>query len=509
MTKLGLIERIDANAIAHPDRVAHRSEDRSLTWGELGRCSDTLAARLAAELPDDGSPIVVLGHKEPEMLVAFLGAVKAGHPYVPLDSSLPAARIERIRLTSEARLVLTPDEVKRRCGEDRARAPARGLRRDDPFYVMYTSGSTGEPKGVIITLGSLETFVDWMIDEQRFAGGEVFLDQAPFSFDLSIMDLYPALATGGTVFSVTRDDVANPRRLFVALAASQVTTWVSTPSFARLCLADRTFGAALLPRVGRFLFCGETLSPEVAAELRVRFPAAGVWNTYGPTEATVATTSILVDDDVLRRWSPLPVGRAMPGIELLILEEGRPVADGERGEIVIVGPNVSAGYLGRADLTERAFVDVGGRRGYRTGDWGRLRGGLLFFEGRRDSQVKLFGHRIELGDVEAHLCALPGVRDAVVLKQDRPERLVAFVVPSEEDDGALALRLREELAARVPPYMVPARIRFLDGFPMTANGKADRRRLAELLERPSPGAPPTADASSGSLPARGAGGGRG
>ena len=136
----------------------------------------------------------------------------------------------------------------------------------------------------------------------------MFLNQAPFSFDLSVMDLYSSLATGGTLFSITQEQVAEPRRLFEALAGSGVTVWVSTPSFARMCLMQPTFASPMLPEVRKFWFCGETLAPEIAAELLRRFPRAEVWNTYGPTEATVATTSIQVTNSVLDRYNPLPVG---------------------------------------------------------------------------------------------------------------------------------------------------------------------------------------------------------
>lgn len=480
---MDLLERIDAHGRATPERVAHQSGGARLTYGELLARSDALAASLHAELGADGSPVAVLGHKEPELLVAFLGAVKAGHPYVPIDTALPLARVERIVAGAGARLTLTPEGVRTRLAAPPPPGPPpRRVGSDDPFYVMFTSGSTGDPKGVVIPVGSLEAFVTWMLEEQRFGDREVFLDQAPFSFDLSVMDLYPALVTGGTLFSVRRDDVANPLALVGVLACSEVTTWVSTPSFARMCLCDRRFGELLLPRLRRFLFCGETLAPQVAAQLLDRFPAAEVWNTYGPTEATVATTSVRIDRAALERWSPLPVGAAMPGTAILVVgDDGLPVADGERGEIVIAGPNVSTGYLGRPDLNARAFLEVAGRRAYRTGDWGRWRDGLLFFEGRRDHQIKLHGHRIELGDVEANLCALPGVRDAVVLKEDHPERLVAWVIPTRRasaDAAEDARALRAELARRVPAYMVPARIRFVDAFPMTVNGKKDARGLA-------------------------------
>src|SRR5207244_4200106 len=157
-------------------------------------------------------------------------------------------------------LVLTPEDV-RQLPESQMRCPSRGLQGDGPFYVLFTSGSTGEPKGVIITLACLEHFIAWMLAEQRFTEfGEVFLNQAPFSFDLSVMDLYCCLATAGSLFSISRDLLENPKKLYRALASSGVTTWVSTPSFAQMCLVEERFSEAMLPRVRRFLFCGETLA---------------------------------------------------------------------------------------------------------------------------------------------------------------------------------------------------------------------------------------------------------
>ena len=483
-----LIERIDHWALVAPEATAHISDGRTLTYGELRRHSDALACYLTERLGKDGRPIAVLGHREPEMLIAFLGAVKSGRPYVPLDTAFPQQRIDKILETSRAALVLTPKDILQ-FSALQVRGPARGVQGDEPFYILFTSGSTGEPKGVIITLACLEHFITWMLAEHRFTQlGEVFLNQAPFSFDLSVMDLYCSLATGGTLFSISRDRIANPKELYRALASSGVTTWVSTPSFAQMCLVEEKFGEAMLPRVRRFLFCGETLPPQTAAQLLKRFPKAEVWNMYGPTEATVATTSMRVDAAILERYSPLPVGHAMPGTEILLVNRNREVVPpDERGGIIIAGPNVSPGYLARPDLTADAFFQHRGQRAYRTGDFGRFRNGLLFFEGRMDEQIKLSGYRIELGDVEANLRALATVRDAVVLpviKDGAAQSLAAFVVLAVRDDAShfnLSQRLRKQLSERLPAYMLPRKFAFFDTFPMTANGKVDRASLAKSL----------------------------
>ena len=485
---MNLLDQIDHWALAAPNAIAHISGDKRLTYGELRRRSDALAADLTKRFGNDRSPIAVLGHREPEMLIAFLGAVKSRRPYVPLDTVLPQQRIDKILAISRPALLLTPEDVTK-LSSPAALAPATRAQRDDPFYILFTSGSTGEPKGVIITLGCLEHFVAWMCEEQKFVPlCETFLNTAPFSFDLSVMDLYCSLTTGGTLFSISRDLVANPKMLYRAFGNSGATTWVSTPSFAHMCLVEEKFAEGMLPRIRRFLFCGETLVAQTAARLLERFPRTQVWNMYGPTEATVATTSVRLDGSTLENYSALPVGRAMPGTDVFVVNRaGETLPANERGEIVIAGPNVSPGYLGRPDLTTAVFFEHCGRRAYRTGDQGRFRDGLLFFEGRMDSQLKLSGYRIELGDVEANLLALPAVRDAVVtpvIKNGAAQSLAAFVVLSSQTERShfeLTQSLRQQLAQRLPVYMLPRRFVFRDAFPLTANGKVDRARLAQSL----------------------------
>jgi D-alanine--poly(phosphoribitol) ligase subunit 1 len=255
-----------------------------------------------------------------------------------------------------------------------------------------------------------------------------------------------------------------------------------------MCLVEEKFSEAMLPRVRRFLFCGETLTPQTAAQLLERFPPAEVWNSYGPTEATVATTSIRIDAPVLEQYSPLPVGRPMPGSEILIVDGNREVLPpNQRGEIIIAGPNVSPGYLARPDLTADVFFQYHDQRAYRTGDFGRFRDDLLFFEGRMDEQIKVSGYRIELGDVEANLRALAAVRDAVVIpviKDGAAQSLAAFVVLAARDEASdfnLSQGLRKQLSERLPAYMLPRKFVFLDAFPMTPNGKVDRASLAKSL----------------------------
>lgn len=485
---MNLLDQMDQWQRLAPERLAHISGEARLTYAELSARSNSLAESLRRQLGEDSQPVAVLGHKEPEMLVAFLGCVKAGHPYIPLDSSLPEGRIQAILAASRAPLLLTPEKIRALSAEPAENFQPAALSPEAPWYIIFTSGSTGDPKGVVIPRAALESFAAWVQAEQHFAPAqEVFLNQAPFSFDLSVMDLYSSLSSGGTLFSLNRETIADPPKLFAALKDSALSVWVSTPSFAQLCLAEPTFQAALLPQLRKFWFCGETLAPEAAASLRKRFPTAEVWNTYGPTEATVATTSLKIDDDILRRYAPLPVGRPKPDSRIFIFSNGVPAEDGVRGEIVIAGENVSLGYLHQPELTARSFSHIENWRAYHTGDLGHFTDGWLFFDGRMDFQIKLHGYRIELGDIEAHLQALDAVRDAVVLpvlRQGRPEYLAAFVILQPSGGGSqfeTSRALKRALAERLPEYMIPRKFVFLSQFPLTANGKADRRKLAELL----------------------------
>lgn len=490
-----IFDQLQLWAARYPERRAHvvasagRTSTIQLTYRELLSRSRAVAGYLRTNLPGDHSPVIVLGHKEPEMLAGFLGVVGSGRPYIPLDDSLPAHRIDSVNAVAGAALILTPEVIASLPANEEAELSFPQT--SSPFYIIFTSGSTGDPKGVVITAGCLDAFLDWMLSEHAFVeGGETFLNQAPFSFDLSVMDLYLSLVTGGTLYSVTRREIADFRSLFLAIDAADLTGWISTPSFAQLCLAERTFAATRLPKLRHFLFCGETLLPDTANRLLDRFPAAEVWNTYGPTEATVATTSVRITKALAGQTGPLPIGAPRPGTRMYLRDEyGSLAAEGERGEMVIAGPNVSPGYLGRPDLTEAVFFDEDdGRRAYRTGDWGRWRDGWLYFEGRQDSQIKLHGYRIELADIEENLLSLDGVRECVVVPVSRHgtvQFLAAFVVPirersAEEDATAASEVLRSRLAERVPAYMLPRKIYFQPLLPMTANGKADRRRLSEI-----------------------------
>ncbi len=501
-----LVTRVAARGRPGADAVV--GPHGRLTYGELRLRSAALATRLAGGT----SPVLVYGHKEPAAVVAFLAALRSRRAYVPADPSSPPARIERMidaTAAGDAVLVREAPPALSVALSERGIAPirldplaealpigdapriARPSDAMSPAYVVFTSGTTGDPKGVPVPIGALDHFTAWLTHAVGLADDEIVLDQAPFSFDLSVMGLYAALLTGGALFSVTAEETGDPRVLFARLDGAPITTWVSTPSFARFCASEPRFRRAMLPRLRRFLFCGEALAPRLARELLSRFPEVEMWNTYGPTETTVAVTGMRIEASRAAGERPLPIGRPFPGIDVWIADGADPATEvpaGHDGEIVIAGPQLALGYLGTP--ARGGFVTLpGGRRAYRTGDVGHVdpTDGLLYCGGRLDRQVKLHGYRIELEEVEVQLRRVPGVDDAAVLaveRDGRPDHLAAFVTggaPLPPSDLALTRAARALLAEHLAAYALPRSVRRLPSLPLTTNGKVDRSALRALL----------------------------
>lgn len=524
---MNLLKVIDAYHDICPDHIAHSYRGSCLTYRELKDRSDALASYLIETFGEDKTPIVVFGHKQHEMLICFLACAKAGHPYVPVDESLPEQRIRDIIESSQSKLILglsslkgyetylTINAISLIIQSYMGKTPPEEywVKSGEPYYIIYTSGSTGKPKGVQITLSNLESFVGWglalcslsarkvsEIDRDSMVKmaqrGEIFLNQAPFSFDLSVMDLYLALASGSALYSVDKSMIADLRELFAYFRQSGVSVWVSTPSFAEMCLADSGFHEELLPELRLLLFCGETLSSNCVRRLYQRFPQAKVINSYGPTEATVAVTALHVDRELCKTDEPLPVGYVKEDCRILILDpEGGLVREGDRGEIVIVGDSVSPGYYRNPQMTAKAFAlrtldgcEKYTSRSYRTGDEGYLKDGILYYCGRVDFQIKLNGFRIELEDIENNLRKLEGIENAVVLpvrKGDKVQYLTAVVVLNrqpEKTEFETALAIKNRLKQYLPEYMIPRKIVFRDSIPMTPNGKINRAGLLEGIK---------------------------
>jgi D-alanine--poly(phosphoribitol) ligase, subunit 1 len=508
---MSLIDTIDEHGQKNGQRIAHSYRGSTLTYRELAEKSDVLAAYLIEEFKDDRTPIIVYGHKQHEMIICFLACVKSGHAYIPIDSSLPDERVKDIFESSGAKfafsvgeLRIRPENVTIKDKEDvlgiiqksAGKKPGTGYRvkPEDPYYIIYTSGSTGKPKGVQVTLSCLESFVRWslkicMLDYSR---NYIFMNQAPFSFDLSVMDLYTSLYAGSTLFSIDKDMIANLKELFGFFKTSCINVWVSTPSFAEMCLADKGFNEELLPNLELMLFCGETLPNNCVEKLHGRFRRVRVINTYGPTEATVAVTSIEVNEEVNRNFNPLPVGYVKDECKLFIVDrDGKQVSEGEKGEIIICGDSVSPGYYRNEEMTRKAFYKtlLSGeeKRCYRTGDEGFIKDNLLYYCGRIDFQVKLNGFRIELEDIENNLKKVAFIDNAIVLpvsKNDKIQYLSAAITLNkviDETEFKIGIMVKNELKRFLPDYMIPRKIMIKKSLPMTVNGKINRKILMEEI----------------------------
>lgn len=509
-----LLDQIRAHSINVPARTAIADyHGQSFTYAQLEQYSDRIAGYLQERIPNDKSPIVVYGDKNPYMLVIFLACVKVAHPYCPLDTSVPQERALDVLESIEPHIVFATEpfqhehwdfvpleEIVRICSCEKSKNNVVCTLEDkDVFYILFTSGSTGKPKGVEITARCIDRFLQWSETLVQLYQGEdfIFLNQSPFSFDLSVMDIYTSLYMGGTLRIIDDGIQANFKRMLQALGQSDAVVWVSTPSLVDMCLMSKKFSRDLLPHLKLFFFCGEILTNATARQLIERFPDADIINAYGPTETTVAVTAQIITKEMADSERALPVGKSKPNCSIEIWKEDGSLADrDEMGEIVIKGDTVGNGYFKQPRLTEKAFVpylqDGVQQYAYKTGDRGYLdESGILYFGGRFDMQVQLHGYRIELSDVERNLLKLEMISSAVVLPQldsdNRLRRLVACVVVDSDvmekhDEQEVRWMMKEALGKQIPKYMIPSKIFFLNELPRNQNGKMDRKKLQTLIE---------------------------
>ncbi|WP_390409552.1 D-alanine--poly(phosphoribitol) ligase subunit DltA [Lacticaseibacillus jixiensis] len=481
---------LTAIAAVDPAKPAVNILGHHYTYGQLQLESDHVAQALAAQHLPAGSPVMLYCDQSFDTIVAMLGCVKAGHAYIPVDTHSPNDRLVMIEEIAQPAMIIalaalpltmhTPTlsgaawQAAKQFQGQQVLQPVLGAQN---FYIIFTSGTTGRPKGVQISHANLLSFVNWM---QTFAWPQAVkaLVQAPYSFDLSVMSLYPTLVAGGELEVLPARVTANLKDLFETLPKLGMQVWVSTPSFVSICLLDKNFDAAHYPALQQFYFCGEELTHQVAQTLLTRFPQADVYNTYGPTEATVATTAVKITQAVLDQYPRLPIGVAQPDTKISLQH----VQDGI-GELYLQGPNVSKGYLNNPDKTQAAFTPAG----YATGDLGYQDGDMWFYSGRTDFQIKLNGYRIELEEVNHYLNATPVIASAVAVPkydaQHKVSQLIAYVVPTKDAPSGLALTkaIRQHLQETMMSYMIPQRFKYVDKLPLTANGKVAIKQLMQVV----------------------------
>lgn len=557
MTML-LQQGVTAQAQARPDATALVFKGTRLTYGALEEASNRLAWLLIAAGCRQGDRVALLMPKMPTAIMAMLGVLKADAIYVPLDPASPPARLARMLQISDCRCILAAGPVghllrdalatatlrerpaigwlddKAVPGADPAPAftlrdlaaypatpPATASTDDDLAHILFTSGSTGLPKGVMITHASVAHFLRWANKYFGTAASDRISQHPPLHFDLSTFDIFGTLWAGAELHLVPQELNLVPHKLAQLIREARLTQWFSAPSVLNLMAKFDVVAQDDFQSLRRVMWCGEAIPTPTLIHWMRRLPHVRFTNLYGPTEATIASSYYTVPRCPRDPRETIPIGSACDGEQLLVLD-GRlhPVPPEDIGDLYIRGTGLSPGYWRDQEKTDSVFLSYTGRadprdRIYKTGDLAR-RGadGLFYFLGRADTQIKSRGYRIELGEIEAALHSLPELREsAVVAIQTEGFEgwlICCAYVPAARDVPPESLRKR--LAAQLPGYMLPARWMRHDPMPKNANGKIDRPRLKNAFlaaesrrtqrDAPSPHDTGEADRMIGAAPGR-------
>ena len=507
-----MIEAIEHFAQVQPDFPVYDILGQVHTYGDLKKDSDSLAAHIDRLGLPDKSPVVVFGGQEYEMLATFVALTKSGHAYIPIDSHSALERVAAIVEVAEPSLIIaindfplanvaapifSAEQVQTAFREGASYELSHPVQGDDNYYIIFTSGTTGKPKGVQISHNNLLSFTNWMITDKEFAtpARPQMLAQPPYSFDLSVMYWAPTLALGGTLFALPSAVTQDFKQLFETILSLPIAIWTSTPSFADMALLSDDFNSQKLPQLTHFYFDGEELTVKTAQKLRDRFPQARIINAYGPTEATVALSAVAVTDEMLQNCKRLPIGYTKADSPTFVIdEEGQKVPNGQQGEIIVCGPAVSKGYLNNPEKTAEAFFKFEGLPAYHTGDVGSMTDeGLLLYGGRMDFQIKFNGFRIELEDVSQNLNKSKYVESAVAVprynKDHKVQNLLAYVILKDgvaeqfEREIDITKAIKEDLQDIMMSYMMPSKFLYRETLPLTPNGKIDIKGLISEVNK--------------------------
>ncbi len=480
---------IDEQIARTPQAAAAADDDGVWTYGELSEAADRIAAAVRAAGVRHGSRVALRLRRSKRAIAAIVGILRAGGVYVPLDINAPSERWQRQLLDAGATLVMTDDDVEAWLSRAHDRQPSEAVDVEDLAYVMYTSGSTGEPKGVMVTHGGLANYLRWARETYPLGPGEATVFHTSLAFDLTVTSVLLPLVMGGCIRIVAEGDDLDGLVRACTAPGDDFGYVKLTPSHLR-ALADLADPAAIGARTRAFVVGGEALDAALVDRWLTAAPSLRIFNEYGPTE-TVVGCCVQELRGTRLHTDPISIGRPIANTALYVVGPHAQLAPiGVTGELWIGGRGLARGYLDRPDLTAARFVpdafgaptNAGGRL-YRTGDRVRWReDGTLEYLGRADQQIKIRGHRIEPGEIETVLREQPGIDDAAVVVQRDPRgapSIVAYVVtktiPSQEEV------LRHALRARLPEPMMPSVFVPLPALPLTASGKVDRRRLPSAV----------------------------
>jgi len=530
-----LHEFVTRAARTRPHARAVIGEDRTLTYGEIETYSNRLASVLRAHGCESGDRVGILMPKSALAVASFIGVLKAGCAYVPLDPQGANVRTAEMLRQCEPRVLLAAgcdaavveDLASRNAlgativgwlGDGRAptgtaftradvdaapdEAPTASVSPHDLAYILFTSGTTGKPKGVPITHASVHAFIEWAVSYFELGPEDRLSGHTALTFDLSTFDIYATLAAGAELHHIPKRALLIPHEVAALIEERRLTLWFSVPSqLAYVARFDALKGRDL-SSLRHVAWCGDVLTPPVLMHWKERLPGVAFTNLYGPTEATVASSYYRVPDDYTEAEGSIPIGFACPGESLLVLDENlQPTKDGEIGDIYIGGVGLSPGYWRDPDrtrlafLTEPAFPNGNGKphangnakahRIYKTGDRGRRRAdGAVIFLGRADFQIKTGGYRVEPAEVEHAISKLREIAACAVVPVtvgDFSGRAIGCAYVPKNGTPIRTGELKKLLADDLPSYMVPTRWLVLSELPTDGRGKIDRPRLQALM----------------------------
>jgi len=522
MKPQSLVEYLEASAAHWPDRQAVVSPDgMAVTYQQLNDQANRFAGFLSERGVAPGDRVGVVLPKGIPAVVSLFGIMKVGAAYVPVDYTSPTERVRQILADCQIRALIVdarclgvisdsdgslkalaalvvvggqPDQPAARQSltsfnvaieNSRQPPPSRVRRAADLAYILYTSGSTGVPKGVLLTHENALSFVEWCASVFKPTETDRFSSHAPFHFDLSVLDIYLCVKHGATLFLISEELGKNPKELARFIAANQLTIWYSTPSILTLLTQFGNLGAYPVPSLRIVLFAGEVFAVKHLREVKKIWPGPVYYNLYGPTETNVCTFARIPDAVPDDRDKPYPIGFPCSHCQALVLDDqGQEVSRGEEGLLYISGPSVFGGYWNRPIENSAAFLDRNGVRWYNTGDlvrWTSDEGFL--YAGRKDRMVKRRGYRIELGEIERALYKHPRVREAAVVSvpdSDAGIKIVAFLSCLTVEAPSI-IELKAFCGTNLPAYMSPDRFLFRETLPKTSTDKVDYQALRRPL----------------------------